>query len=92
MNIFLNSSEHKTFPISSISLATCGTSAIFGSVRIELFGEFGHSHIIDHLWRDEAVKAVMTINGLRSCHKANIDLSQFDLEYLKKQVALLGDY
>lgn len=91
-NLFINSSDHTAIPISSINTCSCSTSMVFGSIGIELLGDQKVRHKIEHLWRDDAIFAVRIINGLRVCLRKNIDLSIYDTEYIRKQVALLGEY
>lgn len=91
-NLFINSSDHTAIPITSVNTCSCSTSMVFGSIGIEMLGDQKVRYKIEHLWRDEAIFTVRMINGLRVCYRKNIDLSIYDTEYVRKQVALLGEY
>ena len=90
LGMFFFSKKIVSAPIATLNTAAATADLFFGTLRLEIEGDNANPRQICFLWPSEAMKARRVISGLILCHKQGIDLSKFDIEYVKKKVEEIG--
>lgn len=87
---FLMAEEIHSLLITDIKTVTVSSSVLFASIFFELDGYEKNPPHIPYIWKREAIQAQSIIQGLITCSKEGVDISNFTIEQIKEALATIG--